>query len=109
MWLSTGVGTTITSRAVHTVKLEAADAYSDVCIVSSEIMYYAVVVCQLSHSVTEAWKSPDFKKCSWADSTGPVHAFAYAHNEFVWKAGALSEFGETTCDGIVVPKTLVMT
>mmetsp|Transcript_39538 Transcript_39538/g.75757 ORF Transcript_39538/g.75757 Transcript_39538/m.75757 type:complete len:230 (-) Transcript_39538:1864-2553(-) len=44
-----------------------------------------------------------------AKFSGKVYPFTYAHNEFVWKIGAVSEFGETMCDKIVVPKTLATT
>lgn len=67
-----------------------------------------VAMCQLTHNANDAWESPYLTSYPGDDSTCTVFPFTYGHNEFVWKVDALSEFDETTRDGIVLSITLVI-
>lgn len=101
---STVAGTMITSRAVGTVKFKAADDGGDFRTITLDHVYLVpqqqhnlAAVCKLTHCAVSTLESLDFKTCTWQDD---------GHTEFVWNALALSEFGETTRGGIVVPKSL---
>lgn len=110
---STAAVTMIISRAVGNVKCKAKDCEGNFRIITFENVYYIpqqqhnlVAVCQLKRCVASTWGSLYFKTCTWQDATGVIYPFAYVQNELVWSVHTISEFGETTCDGIVVPKSL---
>lgn len=110
---NTAAGTTMTSRALDTVKFKASDSNGDPRIVTLEGTYHVphqshnlVTVKQLTRYAEKQWSAPAFRKCVWVNPTGQHFVFELVRQEYIWNVTPLS--GERKSNGDV-QQSLVMT
>lgn len=83
-------GTTITLRAVCTMKFNAYDYQRRQRIVTLNGVYFVpyqphdlVPVGQLARDSQDQWESPDLKRCAWENHTGTKNVFNYVNEELI--------------------------